>query len=95
MSNRLRDLDNKVLGRSVHGDRPLAERMLRPRPAVSSGKGRLIYGGILLAMIAVARWVSDPLFSGLAFVVLLALAGVVTVADERERSRRFLGGGDR
>ena len=95
MSNRLRDLDNKVLGRSVPDGRPLAEQMLRPRPAVSSGKGRLIYGGILLTMIAVARWVSDPLFSGLAFVVLLALAGVVTVADERERSRRFLGGGDR
>jgi len=55
----------------------------------------LIYGGILLTMIAVARWVSDPLFGGHAFVVLLALAGVVTFDDERERSRRFLGGGDR
>ena len=91
---RLRGLDNKVLGRSVPDDRPLAERLRRPRPAVSSGKGRLLYGGILLGMLAVARWVSDPLVGGLAFVALFAGAGVVIFADERRRSRKFYGEGE-
>lgn len=51
----------------------------------------MLHGGILLAMLAVTRWVSDPLVGGLAFVGLFAFAGVVIFADERKRSRRFYG----
>jgi hypothetical protein len=54
----------------------------------------LLFGGTLVAMLAVSRWVSDPLISGLAFVALFAVAGVVAFADERKRSRRFYGDDD-
>lgn len=95
MSDRLRGLDDKVLGKSVPDDRPLAERMRRPRPAVSSGKGRLLYGVTLLGMFAVLRWVSSPRFEGMAIAALFAAAVLVTFADERKRSRRFYADEDR
>lgn len=95
MTKQLRDLDDKVLGRTVPDDRPLAERVLRPRPAVSSSKGRLLYGGVLLAGLAVAGWVSDPLVGGLTVPALVALAGSVIASEEGRRSRGFHGDGDR
>jgi hypothetical protein len=54
----------------------------------------LLYGATLIGMLAVLRWVSDPLIEGLAFVALFAVAGLVSFADERQRSRRFHGDGD-
>jgi hypothetical protein len=89
MSDRLRELDNRMIGKSVPDDRPRSERLLRPRAAVWSGRGRLLYGATLIGMLAVLRWVSDPLIEGLAFVALFAVAGLLSFADERKRSRRF------
>ena len=93
MSKHLRELDNRVLGRAVPDDRPLPDRLLRPRPAVRSGRGRWLFGGILIAVLAVSRWGSDPLVSGLAFIAFFAVAGLMAFADERKRARRFYGDG--
>ena len=89
MSNRLRDLDNKALGKPVPDDRPLPMRLLQPRPAVWSGKGRLIYGAAILATLAVTRWASNFFIAGCALIVLFVIGLVVSFADERKRSRNF------
>jgi hypothetical protein len=91
MSDRLRELDNRVLGRSVPDERPLSQQLLRPRPAVWSGKGRLLYGALLVAMFAVLRWVSDPTISVLAIVALIPVGFLIIAADERKRARKFYG----
>ena len=89
MLDRLRELDNRVLGRSVPDERPLSQRLLRPRPAVSSGKGRLLYGALLVAMFAVLRWVTDPIVSVLAIVALVPIGFLIIAADQRKHARQF------
>jgi hypothetical protein len=91
MSERLRELDNRVLGRSVPDERSLSQKLLRPRPAVWSSKGRLLYGALLVAMFAVLRWVSDPIVSVVAIVALAPLGFLIIAADERKRARKFYG----
>lgn len=93
-SNRLRNLDNRVLGRPVPDHRPLSARLVRPRPAVWSGRGRLLYGGTIIGMLAVLKWVSDPLIEGVAVVAFFVCAVLVSFADERKRSRSFYGDDD-
>lgn len=89
MSDRLRDLDDKVFGRAVPDDRPMSRRLLRPRPAVWSGRGRFLFGLVLIGMFAVLRWNPDSLFGALAIVALFGAALLVSAADERKRARRF------
>jgi hypothetical protein len=94
MSDRLRDLDNRALGKPVPDDRPLPVRLLQPRPSVWSGKGHLIYGATMLAMLAVVRWVSNFLIGGCALIAAFVIGLVVSFADERKRSRKFYGGSE-
>jgi hypothetical protein len=95
LSDRLRGLDNRALGKPVPDDRPLAERLLlHPRRAVWSGKGSLIYGATTLAMLGVARWVSNFLIAGCALIALFVVGLLVSFADERKRSRTFYGDSD-
>lgn len=89
MSDRLRELDKRVLGRPVPDERPLSQQLLRPRPAVSSGKGRLLYGALLVTMFAVLRWVTDPIVSVLVIVALVPIGFLVIAADERKRAKQF------
>ncbi len=93
MSDRLRKLDDQVLGKPVPDDRPMAERLLRPRPAVWSTKGRLLLGAVTISMFAVLKWVSDPVVSIWFIVVLWSVGLLVVFADERQRARRFHGEG--
>lgn len=90
MSDRLRELDNRMLDKSVPDERHMSQRILRPRPAVWSGKGRLLYGALLLVMFAV-WWVADSVVSVLTTVALVPLFFLIIAADERKRSREFHG----
>ncbi len=94
LSDRLRDLDNNVLGRSVPDERPLTQRLLKPRPAVWSPKGRVLYGIVLLGMAAVLWLGSDSALGAFALVPLVAAAFMVVAADERKRAKRFHHGED-
>lgn len=65
----------------------MSQRLLRPRPAVWSRTGRLLWGLILLAMFALWRW-TDSTVATLALVPLMAAAFLVMAADERKRARQ-------
>lgn len=88
MTERLRRLDDEVLGRPVPDDRPRLRRVLRPLPAVWSMTGRLLYGVILLGMVAVLRWAPETV-GALALAPMLAALFLVSTADERKRARQF------
>jgi hypothetical protein len=60
LTERLRRLDDKVLGRPVPDTRSLAQRVLRPRPAVWSRPGRAIYAVLLAGLFADAGWGATP-----------------------------------
>lgn len=87
--DRMRLLDDQVLGRPVPDGRSVAGRVLRPRPAVWSGKGRVASLLVLLAMFATLRWLDSSVGADLAFVALWALGLVISFADERLRSREY------
>jgi hypothetical protein len=74
-----------MLGKPVPDNRPLGRRMLSPRPAVWSGRGRIFYGLIVLAMFAAMWWLPEP-FGIVALVALLPAAFLVMAADERRRA---------
>jgi hypothetical protein len=90
-----KDLDNRIIGRPVPDDRPITQRVLRPRPAVWSRRGRFLAGLILLAMFATAAWGPDSLLGALLIVPIWAAFFVVIAADERKRARRFYNPDDR
>jgi hypothetical protein len=83
--DRLRHLDDRILGHPTPDHRPLREQLLRPRPAIWSRRGRFAYALIVLAMIGALIWLPE-LIGIWAVVVLLAAAFVVTAADEKRRS---------
>jgi len=85
-----RGLDNRVLGRPVPDERPLGERLLRPRPAVWSWRGRVLAGMVIAGMFAALRW-GDPLTGVIVTWLLLAVLFIVGAADERKRARRYYG----
>lgn len=85
MTERLLRLDNRVLGRPVPDTRPMRERLLRPRPAVWSRRGRVAYGAVVLGMFAAMFWLPEPI-GILALVALLPAAFLISAADERRRA---------
>lgn len=91
LADRLHALDERVLGRPVPDNRPLRVRMLRPRPAVWSTRGRLLAGLIILGMLGLGWWRPDSVWAGLAAAGLLAAAFLVIAADERKRTKRLHG----
>lgn len=91
MADRIRELDNHVLGRAVPDARPMAEPLTRPRPAVWSRRGRAVLAVVLIGMFADSRWGGDGVMGMVGLVVLFAIALVAVAADERLRSRRFYG----
>lgn len=81
---RARDLDDHVLGRPVSDNRPLSQRVLRPRPAVWSRHGRVVGASIVLTMFAALTWA--PAVIGIwVIVALLAGAFVLVAVEERRR----------
>jgi hypothetical protein len=84
---RLRHLDNVVFGPPVPDNRPLAQRLLRPRPAVWSPSGFVWYV-VVVGMVAVLRWAADTAVGVGAFLALLVVAFLIMAADERKRARQ-------
>ena len=95
LAHRLHALDERVLGRPVPDTRPLRERMLRPRPAVWSTRGRVLFGLIIVGTLGLGWWGPDSAWAGLAVAGLLAAAFLVIAADERKRARRHFGEDER
>jgi hypothetical protein len=89
IGERLRRVDDRVLGRPVPDRRSHGERLLRPRPAVWSRVGRLGYAAIVLGMLADLRWGGDNIPALAVMVALLVALFVLVAADERKRSRAF------
>ena len=85
----LRRLDDRVLGRPVPDERSTAARLLSPRPAVWSKRGRIAYGLVVLALFGVMRLLGGSLAADFLFVGLLVLGLLVSFADERRRSREY------
>jgi hypothetical protein len=82
---RARDLDDRVLGRPVPDNRPLMLRVLRPRPAVWTRRGRVAGALIVLAMFTALMWA--PTVLAICIVVALLAGGFVLVAaEERQRA---------
>ena len=79
-------LDDRVLGRSVPDDRPLAHRLMHPTPAVWSPRGRLSLGLVIIGLLGATRL--GDVAVAIAVPVLFGVALLAIFADERERSRR-------
>lgn len=72
---RASELDDRVFGPSVD-DRPLGQRLMRPRSAVVTRRGRAIAAVILIAMAAAAWRLPDPLGVIVVVALFAALMGV-------------------
>lgn len=89
LTERLRHLDNRVVGRPVPDTRPLGVRVFRPRPAVWSSRGRFVYGVLLAGMFADLWWGFESVSGIVVFVALFAGLFLVVAADMRKRSRAY------
>lgn len=82
-SERFQRLDDLALSRPVPDSRPLRQRLLSRRPAVESGRAKVLYGLIVVGMLARADQGFDSWPWGLVFVALVAGAFLVSAADQR------------
>ncbi|MCW2500688.1 MAG: hypothetical protein JWN87_2364 [Frankiales bacterium] len=87
-SERFQRIDNLVLGRPVPDSRPFRQRLLSPRPAVESGRAKVLYGLIVVGMLVMADQGFESWPWGLLFVALVAAGFLVSAADQRRLARR-------
>ena len=80
-------LDRLMLGDPVPDERPLHQKILRPRPVVTTTKARFWYVVLLVAMFVDLLLGLESVLSTVVFLALFAGLFVVTAFDMRSRSR--------
>jgi hypothetical protein len=86
---RLRELDDRVLGRPVPDDRSAPQRLVSPVPVVRTRLGRAVYFLLLVGMIADLRWAGDGTVGVVVFVALIVGSFVTVAWDMRRSSGQF------
>lgn len=95
MIERLRELDNRVLGRPLPDDRSRWQRWLRPRVVGWSARGQMAMLAVLAVMFATVVLWPGAVWSAVVMIAVWVAAFLIAAAEERKRSRDYYNGTDK